>query len=90
MKNEYLRPKVIAEIGCNHKGEMDIAKELLKVAAYSQVHVAKFQKRNNKELLTQEQYNTPHPNPINSYGNTYGEHRDFIEFSLNQHKELKE
>ena len=90
MINEYLTPKVIAEIGCNHKGEMEIAKELLKVAAYSQVHVAKFQKRNNKELLTQEQYNTPHPNPINSYGNTYGEHRDFLEFSLNQHKELKE
>ena len=90
MRNEYLTPKVIAEIGCNHKGEMEIAKELLKVAAYSQVHVAKFQKRNNKELLTQEQYNTPHPNPINSYGNTYGEHRDFLEFSLNQHKELKE
>ena len=90
MKNEYLIPRVIAEIGCNHKGEMEIAKQLLKVAAYSEVSVAKFQKRNNKELLTQEQYNTPHPNPINSYGDTYGEHREFLEFNLNQHKELKE
>ena len=90
MKNEYLKPRVIAEIGCNHKGEMEIAKQLLKVAAYSYVDVAKFQKRNNKELLTKEQYNTPHPNPINSYGDTYGEHRDFLEFDLNQHKELKE
>jgi len=26
-------PKVIAEIGCNHKGEMDIAKELITTAA---------------------------------------------------------
>jgi len=90
MKNEYLIPRVIAEIGCNHKGEIEIAKQLLKVAADSGVKVAKFQKRNNKELLTKEQYNTPHPNPINSYGNTYGEHREFLEFDLNQHKELKE
>ena len=85
----YKSPKVIAEIGCNHKGEMSIAKELLTFAAQSGVEVAKFQKRNNKELLTQEQYNTPHPNHINSYGATYGAHREFLEFNVNQHKELK-
>ena len=89
MKSNYKSPQVIAEIGCNHKGEIKIAKELLKVAAYSGVEVAKFQKRNNKELLTKEQYNTPHPNPINSYGDTYGAHREFLEFDVNQHKELK-
>jgi len=89
MKNNYEIPKVIAEIGCNHKGEMEIAKQLLKVAADSGVEVAKFQKRNNKELLTEQQYNMPHPNPINSYGNTYGAHREFLEFDINQHKELK-
>ena len=50
----------------------------------------KFQKRNNKELLTEEQYNAPHPNPINSYGDTYGAHREFLEFDVNQHKELKD
>ena len=81
---------MIAEIGCNHKGEMKIAKQLLKVAADSGVDVAKFQKRNNMELLTNKQYNTTHPNPIHSYGDTYGEHREFLEFNLNQHKELKE
>jgi N-acetylneuraminate synthase len=86
----YKIPKVIAEIGCNHKGEMSIAKELLTIAAQSGVEVAKFQKRNNKELLTEKEYNTPHPNPINSYGNTYGTHREFLEFNINQHKELKE
>lgn len=90
MYNNYTSPKVIAEIGCNHKGEMYIAKELLKVAAYSGVEVAKFQKRNNKELLTEDQYNAPHPNPINAYGDTYGAHREFLEFDINQHKELKE
>lgn len=87
----YKEPKVIVEIGCNHKGEIEIAKELIKVAAiYCKADIVKFQKRCNKELLTQEQYNAPHPNPANSYGKTYGEHREFLEFNLEQHKELKE
>ena len=50
--------------------------------------MAKFQKRNSKELLPEKQYNSPHPNPINSYGKTYGEHREFLEFSKDEHKEL--
>lgn len=94
MKNEvisYAKPRVIAEIGCNHKGAMEIAKELIKTAAiYCKADVVKFQKRCNKELLTPEQYNAPHPNPANSYGKTYGEHREFLEFTVDQHKELKE
>jgi len=90
MKSKYKDPMVIAEIGCNHKGEMSIAKDLLSIASQCGVQVAKFQKRHNKELLTEEQYNAPHPNPINSYGDTYGSHREFLEFDVNQHKELKE
>lgn len=86
----YRRPKVIAEIGCNHKGEFDIAVELLNIAKECGVNVAKFQKRTNKELLTEEQYNLPHPNQPNSYGATYGTHREFLEFSVAQHKKLKE
>lgn len=82
--------KVVAEIGCNHKGDMEIAKELIKIAkVYCNADVVKFQKRNNKELLTEEQYNAPHPNPANSYGKTYGEHREYLEFSAEQHAELK-
>ena len=82
--------KVIAEIGCNHKGDMTIAKELIKTAALCGADVAKFQKRTPKELLSPEQYNAPHPNPANSYGKTYGEHREFLEFNADQHRELKE
>ncbi len=85
---EYKKPRIIAEIGCNHKGEMSIARELIKLAKECDADVVKFQKRNNKELLTEEQYNAPHPNPINSYGETYGEHREYLEFTVNQHKEL--
>lgn len=82
--------KVIAEIGCNHKGDIEIAKELIKSAKTCGANVAKFQKRNPKELLSPEEYSAPHPNPMNSYGKTYGEHREFLEFSVDQHKELKE
>lgn len=86
----YKKPYVIAEIGCNHKGEMTLAKELIKVAKiFCNVDAVKFQKRHNKELLTDEQYNQPHPNPINSYGATYGAHREFLEFDVEQHRELK-
>jgi len=86
----YKKPFIIAEIGCNHKGEMKIAKELIKVAKiFCNVNAVKFQKRNNRELLTEQQYNDPHPNPINSYGDTYGAHREYLEFDVNQHKELK-
>ncbi|TDO77472.1 N-acetylneuraminate synthase [Flavobacterium chryseum] len=88
---EYKKPYVIAEIGCNHKGEMSIAKELIKIAKiFGNADAVKFQKRNNKELLTEEQYHAPHPNALNSYGNSYGEHREFLEFDVNQHQELKE
>lgn len=86
----YIKPYVIAEAGCNHKGDMKIAKELIEVAAlFCKADAIKFQKRCNKELLTKEQYNAPHPNPANSYGDTYGEHREFLEFDVEQHAQLK-
>lgn len=86
---EYKKPKTIAEIGCNHMGQFDIAIELLDLAKECGADVAKFQKRNNKELLTAEQYDAPHPNLANSYGDTYGAHREFLEFTVEQHKDLK-
>jgi len=83
-------PKIIAEIGCNHKGDMQIAKELIQTAAlFCKADVVKFQKRCNKELLSEEEYNAPHPNPANSYGDTYGGHREFLELDVEQHKQLK-
>jgi N-acetylneuraminate synthase len=71
-------------------GQMEIAHEMIKVAAqFSKVNVIKFQKRTNRELLTPEEYCAPHPNPTNSYGSTYGEHREFLEFDIEQHRQLK-
>ena len=86
----YKKPRLIAEAGCNHKGDLATARDMIKTAAiYCKADIIKFQKRCNKELLTPEQYNAPHPNPINSYGKTYGEHREFLEFTLEQHAQLK-
>lgn len=83
--------RVIAEIGCNHKGDMEIAHEMINVAAtFSKADVVKFQKRCNRELLTTEEYNSPHPHPENAYGPTYGLHREALEFTLAQHAQLKQ
>lgn len=88
--NTNKAPIVVCEIGCNHRGDLDTALEMIKVAAqFCQVDVIKFQKRNNRELLTEEEYASPHPNPQNSYGDTYGAHREFLEFDLAQHRALK-
>jgi len=85
----YSQPYVIAEIGCNHKGELEIAKELLTLAKEAGAEVGKFQKRNPKELLTKQQYEAAHPNPDNSYGTTYGAHREFLELNVDDHRELQ-
>ncbi len=90
------RPIVIAEIGCNHLGDINIAHQMIKLLGTfkllnekSSIDIVKFQKRTNRELLSPEEYNAPHPNPRNSYGKTYGEHREFLEFNIEQHKQLK-
>jgi len=87
---DYQEPKVIAEIGCNHMGNFDIAIELIDLAKSSGAKYVKFQKRNNRELLSPEQFDSPHPVPENSYGSSYGEHREFLEFDLAHNKKLKE
>ncbi|MCK4798611.1 MAG: N-acetylneuraminate synthase family protein [Spirochaetes bacterium] len=82
--------KVIAEIGCNHMGKEGIAHEMIKeVSNFCKVDIVKFQKRTPKKLLSPEEYNAFHPNPRNSFGRTYGEHREFLEFDLKQHAQLK-
>lgn len=90
------RPVIVAEIGCNHKGDIEIAHKMIKLLGVfktlnpdSAIDIVKFQKRTNKELLTPEEYNAPHPHPENSYGKTYGEHREFLEFNLEQNALLK-
>ena len=92
-----MKPVVIAEIGCNHKGDMEIAHKMIKLLGTfkllnenAYIDIVKFQKRTNKELLSPEEYNAPHPHPENSYGATYGLHREALEFTVEQHKVLKQ
>ena len=70
---------VIAEIGHNHQGNLDTAKEMFKVAKESGADAVKLQKRDNRKLYTAAAYAKPYENP-NSYGKTYGEHREYLEF----------
>jgi len=91
VKVEYKEPYVIAEIGGNHQGNIELAKEMIKQARMAGASCVKFQKRDNKFWLNKNpKWNEPHPNPINSFGETYYEHRKNVELDIIQHKELKE
>ena len=57
------KAKVIAEIGCNHKGEFDLALELIQKAKSCGADVAKFQKRNPDKCVPEEQKNVMRSTP---------------------------
>jgi N-acetylneuraminate synthase/sialic acid synthase len=71
---------VIAEIGNNHQGDVEKAKALVHAAKECGVDAVKFQKRDNRVLFTRAYYDAPYDNE-QSYGATYGEHREFLELS---------
>ncbi len=79
---------VIAEIGHNHQGEVEKAKDLFRVAKECGADAVKLQKRDNRTLFTRELYNKPYEHR-NSFGRTYGEHREFLEFGWDEYVELK-
>ncbi len=79
---------VIAEIGHNHQGNLENALKMIKVAMSCGVQAVKFQKRDNKSLYIKAMYNKLYDNE-NSYGTTYGEHREFLEFGWDDYTELK-
>lgn len=78
---------VIAEIGHNHQGRLETAKEMFRVAKECGADAVKLQKRDNRSLFTKAGYAKPYDNP-NSFGETYGEHREFLEFGWIEYKEL--
>ena len=89
MKSYNTKVNFVAEIGCNHQGNFDLALEMInQLKKFCNVDYVKFQKRNNKELLDYKKYNSPHPVKENSFGKTYGEHREKLEFSVSQHKQI--
>jgi len=78
---------VIAEIGHNHQGELDTAKEMFLAAKECGVNAVKLQKRDNRSLYTKEIYDGPYTSRA-SYGETYGKHREYLEFELEEYQEL--
>jgi N-acetylneuraminate synthase/sialic acid synthase len=76
---------VIAEVGHNHGGSVDTAKQMIKRAAACGASAVKLQKRDNQTLYSRELLNQPYENE-NSFGQTYGEHREALEFDLTAYK----
>ncbi|MBN2125290.1 MAG: N-acetylneuraminate synthase family protein [Deltaproteobacteria bacterium] len=78
---------VIAEIGHNHQGSVEKAQEMIRIAKESGANAVKFQKRNNRDLYTEVLYNKPYDHE-NSFGKTYGEHREALEFGRPEYEVL--
>ncbi len=79
---------VIAEVGHNHQGDVEKCKELCRQAKECGVDAVKMQKRDNRALYTRAMYDKPYDNE-NSFGATYGEHREALEFGWDQYVELQ-
>ena len=88
---EFKNPIFIAEICCNHMGSVDLAKVMIDLAKEAGANVVKFQKRDIETWNKRKPiiYNSPHSDSLNSFGDTYKEHRKFLEFTFEEHKELK-
>jgi len=89
---------IIGEIGQNHNGSVDIAKLIVDTAALpineklfgmilKGIDAVKLTKRDLKYELSNSQMNKPNDND-NSFGVTYGEHRDFLELNDEEHYEV--
>jgi sialic acid synthase len=79
---------VIAEIGHNHQGSLEQAKDLFRAAKDCGVDAVKLQKRDNRTLFTRAAFDAPYDNE-NSFGATYGEHREALEFGRDEYAELQ-
>jgi sialic acid synthase len=78
---------VIAEVGHNHQGDLEKARELFRSAKLAGADAVKLQKRHNQSLYTRELYLKPYDHE-NSFGKTYGEHREFLEFGRDEYQAL--
>jgi sialic acid synthase len=80
---------IIAEVGQNHQGSLELAIKYIEEFAKLGATTVKFQARHNTSLFHESRYNLIYDSP-NSFGRTYGEHREFLEFDIEQLSVLKE
>ena len=80
---------IVAEIGNNHNGSFEMAKDLIQVAKECGADAVKFQVKDIDKAFPQELLDTPYEH-YNSFGKTYREHKEFLEFSHDQYKELQQ
>jgi sialic acid synthase len=66
-------PFVIAEVGQNHQGDLEIAREYIRIFAFEGADAIKFQTRNNQYLFSQDAYTAPYESE-NAFADTYGVH----------------
>ena len=81
-------PFIIAEVGQNHQGDLEKAREYVKVFSYEGANAIKFQTRNNKFLFSNDAYNAPYSSE-NAFADTYGQHREKLELSPDELRILK-
>lgn len=86
--SDETKPFVIAEIGANHQGSVELCENLFELAAKAGVDAVKLQKRENRELFMPSMFDQPYIGPT-SFAATYGLHREFLEFNLDQYKHLQ-
>ena len=84
--NDASTPFIIAEVGHNHQGNLDTALKLIRAASHAGASAVKFQKRSNKSLFSKDAYDAPYTGE-NSFGKTYGLHREALEFGVDEYKE---
>lgn len=81
-------PFVIAEVGHNHQGNIETCERIFEAAAVAGAHAVKLQKRSNRDLYTPEFFDSPYTGPA-SFGDTYGVHREALEFGEKEYLHLK-
>lgn len=82
-------PFVTAEVGQNHQGDLDKAREYIRVFAFEGADAVKFQTRSNKHLFSRDAYDAPY-NSENAFASTYGAHREHLELKPEWYPILKE
>ena len=81
----HMATKIIAEIGINHNGDLDIAKKLIDISVESKVDIVKFQKRTINKVYSKKLLDSPRESP---WGNTQRDQKNGLEFGEKEYDEI--